>query len=512
MKIVSWNCRCGFNKKKSELIDKYAADIYVIQECTKEDVENLKDFKIHSIWYGDNIDSKYGVAIFSDAYNIELLPEMNPDFRYVIPFRIFDENNSFVLFAVWTKDKDKNNNKIEYTAPVWEAINYDKYKEIYSKNVILIGDFNSNNLWENQYKLKKVPSQQDIINKLQEYFIKSAYHKYFNCRNGQEKHPTLLWQMNKESAFHIDYCFVSKYFIIKSVQIGSVNEWEKSKLSDHCPLIVDLQNRNGDLKYEDLIPLCGGITTSKELDEKILENLKKQERGEISEEELVRLNGELIDEDNRKRAEEINKIIADAKASGVTLPEGLEDEVIPLAPRESEIQACLNYGNSRDRFYEKYKSFYDQKHKEYEEDLKSMGEMTPVNRNIPADIEDRINNSLLSQKYIVAKTMPKNPHQYCLRKNWTGEISFEEVVDAMRNYGYVEWFYGKPYMMYNIENFKYWTMGFPIEVTILINRTTIEKYSFEEFCKIIENEIKKPTEEEISNCSMEYLAKNNKPN
>jgi len=137
-----------------------------------------------------------------------------------------------------------------------------------------------------------------------------------------------------------------------------------------------------------------------------------------------------------------------------------------------------------DELYNNNKAFYDQKQNEYLEELKAMGDMFPENRDTPKEITEMVEKALLSQKYITAKTMPKNPHQYCLRKNWTGELPFEEVVNALRKYGYVEWFWGKPYMLYNIGDFKYWTMGFPIEVTILINRTTIEKYSYEEFCRI----------------------------
>jgi len=192
-----------------------------------------------------------------------------------------------------------------------------------------------------------VPSHNDIINKLHEYHIESAYHEYFNCKNGCENHPTLLWQMNKKSTFHIDYCFISKYFLIENVQVGSIEEWKKLKFSDHCPLIVELKNRNGDLKYEDLIPLCGGITTNKQLDEKLAENFEKYKGGKISENELMLINGELIDEDNNQRELEIEKIIANAEAQRITLPKGLKNEVVLSAPIESEIQACLKYDNSR---------------------------------------------------------------------------------------------------------------------------------------------------------------------
>jgi hypothetical protein len=91
----------------------------------------------------------------------------------------------------------------------------------------------------------------------------------------------------------------------------------------------------------------------------------------------------------------------------------------------------------------------------------------------------------LKQEYVIAKTMPNNPHQYCLRKKWIGDITFGEKVNTMREYGYVEWFYSRQFMVYNVGNFKYWTMGYPIEVTTLINRTTMEKYAFEDFCNLV---------------------------
>jgi endonuclease/exonuclease/phosphatase family metal-dependent hydrolase len=242
MKIVSWNCRAGFDEEKINYISKYNADIYVIQECTLNDIEALKDRKKFFAWFGDDVDSPYGIGIFSDKYAIEhLTSEHNHDCRYIAPYRISDKNDEFILFAVWTKGKDKENKQTEYTEQMWNAINFPGYKNILSGSVVLIGDFNSNNYWDKQYSQNKTHSHQDIIDKLGEYGIESAYHKYYNCENGNEKEPTLLWKMDKNNRYHVDYCFVSNNFKVENVQIGSVDEWEKTKHSDHCPLIVELK-------------------------------------------------------------------------------------------------------------------------------------------------------------------------------------------------------------------------------------------------------------------------------
>jgi endonuclease/exonuclease/phosphatase family metal-dependent hydrolase len=106
---------------------------------------------------------------------------------------------------------------------------------------MLIGDFNSNNYWDNEYVKNKVHSHNDIINKLKEYNIVSAYHTYYNCENGNEKEPTLLWKMDINKKYHIDYCFISNNFKLNNVTVSNITEWEKTKHSDHCPLIIELE-------------------------------------------------------------------------------------------------------------------------------------------------------------------------------------------------------------------------------------------------------------------------------
>ena len=47
--------------------------------------------------------------------------------------------------------------------------------------------------------------------------------------------------MDIEKKFHIDYCFISNDYKINSINIGSLNEWNENKLSDHCPLIIEIE-------------------------------------------------------------------------------------------------------------------------------------------------------------------------------------------------------------------------------------------------------------------------------
>ena len=70
-----------------------------------------------------------------------------------------------------------------------------------------------------------------------------------------------------------------------------------------------------------------------------------------------------------------------------------------------------------------------------------------------------------------AKTMPFAPHEYIVRGNCPlTDKEFVYFVDMQRRYGVKERWgkYNNPYLY--IDDYKYWTMGAPIEETTVINR------------------------------------------
>jgi len=50
---------------------------------------------------------------------------------------------------------------------------------------------------------------------------------------------------------------------------------------------------------------------------------------------------------------------------------------------------------------------------------------------------------------------------------------FNEFVLHIRQYGYVDKFIGEEYTYFNLGDYRYWSMGSPLEKTILINRAKI---------------------------------------
>lgn len=82
-------------------------------------------------------------------------------------------------------------------------------------------------------------------------------------------------------------------------------------------------------------------------------------------------------------------------------------------------------------------------------------------------------------QWTFAKTMPWAPHEYIVRdKCPLAEEEFIDFVNMQRDYGVKEHWgkYNHPYLY--IDDYKYWTMGAPIEKTIIINRAKV--YSVED--------------------------------
>jgi exodeoxyribonuclease-3 len=234
LKIITWNCQ-GALRRKFEIILKRQPDILVVQESERPDKVILNN-KINPptdyYWHGDNIHKGIGIYSFSD-YKFEFLPIFNPEFRYILPFRVTGKGKSFILLAIWAMS-NKVNYSARYIGQVWRAINY--YESLLAESIILVGDFNSNKIWN--YK-KRVGSHSDVVRKLADNKIESVYHRYFNLQQGEEKDPTFYLQRKRNKPYHIDYCFASGDFLdkLQEVKIGTYENWIIH--SDHAPLIIN---------------------------------------------------------------------------------------------------------------------------------------------------------------------------------------------------------------------------------------------------------------------------------
>lgn len=233
MKIITWNCNMAF-RKKADFILAHKPDILIVPEC-----EHTNKLKFNTgtakptdmLWFGANENKGLGIFSYS-SYRFKLLRNHNPELKMIVPIAVNGGAFSFTLYAVWANNPTDPDG--QYVEQVWKAIHhYDK--KLKNKPTILIGDFNSNTIWDRKYR---AGNHSDVVKRLEEKGIFSCYHLHYKQVQGREQHPTFYLYKHKGKPYHIDYCFASKDMTgkIQSVEIGEYNYWKQ--YSDHVPVMV----------------------------------------------------------------------------------------------------------------------------------------------------------------------------------------------------------------------------------------------------------------------------------
>lgn len=73
----------------------------------------------------------------------------------------------------------------------------------------------------------------------------------------------------------------------------------------------------------------------------------------------------------------------------------------------------------------------------------------------------------------LAKTMPKYPHEYTVRK-WNMETEFEDFIRYINSFGTLQKKYSWRLVYLDMGDWYYWTMGGPLEDIGVINRSRHE--------------------------------------
>ena len=69
------------------------------------------------------------------------------------------------------------------------------------------------------------------------------------------------------------------------------------------------------------------------------------------------------------------------------------------------------------------------------------------------------------------------PHEYTVREWEAGghaNQDFNQFTTYIRRFGYADLFYKVRHIYWAVDEFKYWTMGWPVEETTVINRARVD--------------------------------------
>ena len=221
-------------RKKADTILKYQPDILVVPECEHPDKLKFNPatpVPRNLLWFGSNRHKGLGIFSYND-FTIRLLRSHKPDFKMVVPVSVTGKDIQFTLYAVWAYNPSDPDG--HYVTQVWKAINHYN-RSLKRKQTLLIGDFNSNTIWD---KPRRQGNHSQVVSRLAKKGIHSAYHKHFQQVQGKEQHPTLYMYRHEDKCYHIDYCFASEDLLdkLQSVEIGEYDFWKQ--FSDHVPVIA----------------------------------------------------------------------------------------------------------------------------------------------------------------------------------------------------------------------------------------------------------------------------------
>lgn len=234
MKVVAWNADRAFRKKIDKILP-LKADILIISECEKpEKWGQVIDEKgiVEFLWEGDNPNKGIGIITFDAKYQIETHPAYDKSFRYIVPYKVSVGKLEFILFAVWSQKGEKPYDS--YIGQIYLAL--EKYASLLKEPCIIVGDWNSNKLFDH---IKRVKTHSEVVEFLEGFGIKSAYHRSSDEEHGEELKATHYFRKEKARPFHIDFLFASKILLdqLKSYHIGSREDW--IEFSDHMPIMAE---------------------------------------------------------------------------------------------------------------------------------------------------------------------------------------------------------------------------------------------------------------------------------
>jgi endonuclease/exonuclease/phosphatase family protein len=240
MRLIAWNCNMGLHKKYKKLLE-LSPDIAVISECAAPELiaERAPEFRPNSppIWIGCNRHKGLGVFTFG-AFKGKQSSVYQKDFPFILPI-CMEGPASFNLLAVWACHHRPNSYK-NGLGPLNRALS--AYRNfIRERPTVVAGDFNDNVIWDRPTKLNKHSIN---VSELEGLGLRSAYHHARGVKQGCEPEPTLYWRNRTSDGpqYHIDYCFVPESWTksVAAVTVCPFEDWVGAKLSDHVPLIVDV--------------------------------------------------------------------------------------------------------------------------------------------------------------------------------------------------------------------------------------------------------------------------------
>lgn len=232
MRLATWNCRQGIDAKR-HAFELLGADVVVVPECSSEP-ELARELGVSFLWRGDYAPKGLGVIAFN-GWSVEPL-DAPTELPWVLPVRVIAPggDHAFDLLAVWTVAR--KDGRPGYAGQVTRVL--DEWADgLAAGTTVVAGDFNCSH---------QGPSGRAHLSNMARFHelgMQSGYHAHSQQEHGAETAMTLQWIApgRIRQGYHCDFVVLPESLLsqVTAVNVGSVAEWVDSRLSDHCPVLVD---------------------------------------------------------------------------------------------------------------------------------------------------------------------------------------------------------------------------------------------------------------------------------
>ena len=242
MRIVVWNCGKNLAGKKLKALEDLQPDLAIVPECPSPDRLWGRQPLLAPVamdWIGDDEHQGLGVLAFN-GYRVLRHRAYDPRLRWLLPVEVKGPSE-FHLLAVWAASLPVANAAgDDWNAQPLQAI--ERYREfLLASSSVVAGDFHHNVHGD---RGAVAGQQTHLVAGLERLGLASAYHVGRGELHGKETAPTQYGRHRALDApqYHVDYCLLPLEWCshLRQVELGHFDAWIDSGLSDHVPLVVDV--------------------------------------------------------------------------------------------------------------------------------------------------------------------------------------------------------------------------------------------------------------------------------
>lgn len=219
--------------RKREAIEGLGADVVVVPECER-DPALAQEPGVSFAWRGDH--ERKGLAVIGFGGWTVTPVEGPAALPWTLPVTVADPSGRvrLRLVAVWTVAGRGRPSYAAQAAAVIDALD----DAAATLPLVLAGDFNAS------VEGRSPTPSGFSVERLAALGLHSAYHHLHRVAHGAEQAMTLRWigPGRRAHLYHCDFVFLSSGLAtrLQTVDVGSIEKWVESGLSDHAPVIVEL--------------------------------------------------------------------------------------------------------------------------------------------------------------------------------------------------------------------------------------------------------------------------------